>query len=143
GTITFTKVTGGIQIVANVTGLEPGEHGLHIFENGSCGASDSITLGAHFNPEKMPHGAPNDSLRHEGDLGNLEAVENTITHVEWTDARLSFTGKYSIIGRSVVIDEGPDDFKTQPYGNSGDHVACGVIGIKKEEVPADTTGTLP
>lgn len=131
GTVTFTKNTDGIRIVADVEGLTPGKHGFHIHELGDCSAIDASSAGGHFNPDGMPHGAPNDMNRHVGDLGNLVADEEGEAHYERTDSFIDFSGDHSIIGLSVVIHAEEDDLTSQPSGAAGPRVACGVIGIAK------------
>lgn len=127
GTVTFIAAEGGMHIIANVEGLTPGKHGFHIHENGDCSAPDGSSAGAHFNPTKHKHGAPDSQDRHVGDLGNLEANENGVAHYDRVDGVLKFTGETSILNRSVVVHADADDYKTQPTGNSGGRVACGVI----------------
>jgi Cu-Zn family superoxide dismutase len=78
----------------------------------------------------MNHGAPTDSVRHAGDLGNLEAGKNGKAHLEWIDTMISFEGMNSIIGKAVIVHEKVDDYKTQPTGNAGARLACGVIKSK-------------
>ena len=129
GTVTFTKVDTGIQIVADIEGLSPGKHGFHIHEYGDCSAPDATSAGGHFNPDNTKHGAPDDMTRHVGDLGNLDADEAGSAHYERIDSFISFSGPHSIIGLAVVIHAGEDDFTSQPTGNAGPRVACGVIGI--------------
>jgi len=131
GKVTFEKVSGGIHIVADVEGLTPGEHGFHIHEDGDCSSMDAMTTGGHFNPTRMPHGGPNDAQRHAGDMGNITAGKDGKAHYDWTDSMMSFSGATSIIGRAVIVHGGADDLKSQPAGNSGPRVACGVIGIAK------------
>jgi Cu-Zn family superoxide dismutase len=131
GIVTFTKVSGGIKVVADLQGLTKGKHGIHIHECGDCSAPDGTSAGGHFNPKAMSHGSPMDAMRHEGDMGNIEADDSGKAHLEYVDNTLSFEGNASIIGRSVIIHKGEDDFKTQPTGNAGARVACGVIGIGK------------
>ena len=77
----------------------------------------------------MPHGGPDDAKRHVGDLGNLVADDNGMAHFEMTDTVISFSGPHSIIGRAVIVHSGEDDLETQPTGNAGARLACGVIGI--------------
>jgi superoxide dismutase, Cu-Zn family len=125
--ITFTAVDGGVTVVADAEGLTPGKHGFHVHEFGDCSAPDGSSAGAHFNPNKTKHGGPDSSERHVGDLGNLVADETGKAHYERTDKIISLRGPNSIIGKSIVIHSGEDDFKTQPSGNSGARVACGVI----------------
>jgi Cu-Zn family superoxide dismutase len=80
----------------------------------------------------MPHGGPTDVQRHVGDLGNIVADEQGNAHYDWTDTKLSFNGEDSIIGRGVIVHAGEDDLKSQPTGNAGARVACGVIGVAEE-----------
>jgi len=129
GIVTFTKVDTGIQIVADIEGLSPGKHGFHIHEYGDCSAPDATSAGGHFNPDNTEHGAPDDITRHVGDLGNLDAGEDGSAHYERIDSFVSFSGLHSIIGLAIVIHAGEDDFTSQPSGNAGPRVACGVIGI--------------
>jgi Cu-Zn family superoxide dismutase len=131
GIVTFTKIEEGIKVVADVEGLSPGKHGFHIHEYGDCSAPEGTSAGGHFNPDNMPHGAPTDMKRHVGDLGNLEADAEGKAHYERIDKIISFSGHHSIIGRAVIIHAGEDDLTTQPTGNAGPRVACGVIGIAK------------
>lgn len=131
GKITFTKMEGGVKIVADLKGLTKGKHGIHIHEFGDCSAPDGTSAGGHFNPMGESHGSPTAAMHHEGDMGNIEADASGNAHLEYIDKSISFEGMASIIGRSVVIHKDEDDFKTQPTGNSGARVACGVIGIAK------------
>ncbi len=131
GTVTFTKVDGGVKIVADVAGLTPGQHGFHIHEFGDCSAPDATSAGGHFNPHHMQHGGPDATMRHAGDFGNLEADASGKAHYERVDATLSFDGADSIIGRGVIVHEKADDLKTQPTGNAGARVACGAVGVAK------------
>jgi superoxide dismutase, Cu-Zn family len=118
GTVTFTPVADGVQVHAEIAGLTPGKHGFHIHEFGDCSAADFSSAGAHFNPTNQPHAGPDAAARHEGDMGNVEADAN--------DAK-------SAIGRSVVVHAKPDDLKTQPSGDAGGRIACGVIGRAKTQ----------
>ena len=131
GVVVFTKVQNGVKVVADVAGLTPGEHGFHVHEYGDCSASDATSTGGHYNPDNMPHGGPTDMKRHEGDLGNIMADMDGKAHFEWTDNLLALNGTHSIIGRAVIVHAGKDDLTSQPSGNAGPRVACGVIGIAK------------
>jgi Cu-Zn family superoxide dismutase len=131
GTVIFTKEDNGIRVVALIAGLTPGKHGFHIHEFGDCSAPDASSAGGHFNPGHMPHGGPNDKEHHVGDMGNINADSSGVAHLDYTDNSITLSGSNSIIGHSVVVHASPDDFKTQPSGNSGTRVACGVIGIAK------------
>ena len=132
GTVTFTPVNGSIRVTAELEGLTPGGHGFHIHEFGDCSAPDGASAGGHFNPEGAEHGAPSDTHRHVGDLGNITADESGKAHYEITDARIAFAGPNSIIGRGVIVHAGEDDLVTQPTGGAGARVACGVVGIARQ-----------
>jgi Cu-Zn family superoxide dismutase len=126
GTVTFTKVGDEIQVVADIQNLKPGKHGFHIHEKGDCSAADAASAGAHFNPTQKHHGGPMTPDHHSGDLGNVEADASGKAHLDWK-GKLSLSGNDSIIGRSIVVHEKEDDLKTDPSGNSGARIACGVI----------------
>lgn len=136
GTITFTPVADGMRITADLQGLEPGSHGIHIHEFGNCSAMDGTAAGGHFNPENHSHGAPMDIARHVGDLGNIEADASGSAHLDYVDKTISFEGNHNIIGRGLIVHKSLDDLKTQPTGNAGARVACGVIGVSKYQVEA-------
>ena len=131
GTVLFETVSDGIHITADVEGLTPGKHGFHIHEYGDISAQDGMNAGGHFNPSHMPHSAPMDSVRHAGDLGNLEAGADGRAHIDRVDMVLTLNGPASVIGRSVIVHEKEDDLKTQPAGAAGARIGFGVIGIAK------------
>ena len=131
GVVTFTRTDGGIKIVADVEGLTEGKHGFHIHEYGDCSNPDGTSAGGHFNPDNKKHGAPTDTERHVGDLGNLDAGPDGRAHYERVDNVISFSGEHSIIGRGIIVHAGEDDLTSQPTGAAGARVACGVIGIAK------------
>lgn len=131
GTVTFTKGTEGVRIVADLTGLKPGKHGFHVHEFGDCSAPDATSAGGHFNPTKHEHGAPDAAQRHAGDLGNIEADGSGKAHVDFTDKAMKLSGDEGIVGHAVIVHEKADDLKTQPTGDAGGRVACGVVGIAK------------
>lgn len=131
GTVTFTSSADGVKVVADITGLAPGKHGFHVHEFGDCSAPDAASAGGHYNPTKHQHAAPEATDRHAGDLGNLEADASGKAHLERTDKALKLSGDGSVIGYAVIVHEKEDDLKTQPTGNAGGRVACGVIGVAK------------
>jgi Cu-Zn family superoxide dismutase len=131
GTVTFTQEEGGVRVVVNLTGVPTGEHGFHIHEFGDCSAADAASAGGHFNPDNMAHGAQQAQTRHVGDLGNVTADANGAVTLNLLDPRLSMNGPQTIIGRGLILHAKPDDFTTQPTGNAGGRVACGVIGVTK------------
>src|SRR5512133_934222 len=111
GIVTFTKVPEGVKIVADIKGLTPGSHGFHIHQFGDCSAPNADSAGGHYNPTAKPHGAPDSSERHMGDLGNIVADATGKANLEKTDSVLSIT---SIVGHAVIVHEKADDLKTQP-----------------------------
>lgn len=129
GTVTFTKVQTGVKIVADVTGLTPGPHGFHIHEFGDCSAPDAASAGGHFNPSHAQHGAPDSQFRHAGDFGNLVADASGKAHYERVDTMILLEGPNAIVGHGVIVHEKADDLRSQPTGNAGGRVACGVIGV--------------
>ena len=131
GTVTFTVHDDSIEIAVNLRGLTPGEHAFHIHEFGDCSSKDGMAAGGHFNPEKHHHGGPDAEQRHVGDLGNITAGEDGKVNVTLKDKLVRLHGPHSIIGRSVIVHEKADDLKTDPAGNAGARIACGVVGIAK------------
>ena len=127
GLIAFSKVGDEVQVAGLIQNLTPGKHGLHIHEKGDCSAPDASSAGAHFNPTHSHHGGPATAERHVGDFGNVEADASGKVHFELKEKNLKFSGPDSIMGKSVVVHEKEDDLKTDPSGNSGARVGCGVI----------------
>ena len=134
GTVTFTEVADGVQVNAEIIGLTPGNHGFHVHEFGDCSAADASSAGAHFNPTNKPHAGPDAVERHVGDMGNVEADASGKAKLEYLDHQISLTNdQQSVIGRSVVVHAKADDLKSQPAGDSGARIACGVIGRAKSQ----------
>ncbi len=128
GTVSFQAVGQKLRVEANVTGLTPGAHGFHVHEAGDCSAADASSAKGHFNPGAKSHGHHGSSERHAGDMPNLVADSAGKATLSAELDMLSLTeGPTGILKRSVVIHADPDDFKSQPAGNSGKRVACGVI----------------
>ena len=130
GRVIFTKVGDTVEVVADITGLTPGKHAFHIHEFGDCSAADATSAGGHFNPMKKAHGAPDAAEHHVGDFGNLEADAYGKAHLELKSNLWKFSGENSILGRGVIVHEKVDDW-SQPTGNAGGRVACGVVGVMK------------
>lgn len=128
GTVTFTPVGENTRVQAVVRGLTPGEHGFHVHEVGDCSAPDASSAKGHFNPNNKSHGYYAGNDHHAGDIPNLVADKDGNAKYDAEVPRLHIaTGPIGIIGRSIVIHADPDDYKSQPAGNSGKRVACGVI----------------
>lgn len=131
GMVTFTQAGNRVIVVADVQGLPPNStHGFHVHENGDCSAPDATSAGGHFNPERHPHAGPDTPSRHAGDLGNLEADSRGRAYKRMTVDNLTVAnGPDAVLGRAVIVHEKMDDFKTQPTGNAGARVACGVVTL--------------
>ena len=122
---------GGVRFFADVRGLPPGKHGIHIHAVGKCEPPEFTSAGAHFNPMGKKHGLLNPEGPHAGDLPNLDVLADGTGQVHYvrTGATLG-TGANSLLegnGTSVVIHANADDYSTDPTGNSGGRIACGVI----------------
>ena len=134
GLATFTEVPGGVRIVMEVKGLPPGAKGVHIHEVGKCEGPQFASAAGHFNPDKKQHGVMNPQGPHAGDLPNITIAADGSGRLETTTNRVTLgSGATSIFdadGSALVIHAAPDDFVTDPTGNSGGRSACGVI-VKK------------
>jgi Cu-Zn family superoxide dismutase len=131
GSVEFTERGGKVYVTGTVTGLAPGrEHGFHIHEKGDCSSGDGMSAGGHFNPDSKPHG-PQGSPHHSGDMVNLtaDAAGAATVGAVLDDATIA-PGPKSIVGRALIVHKDPDDYRTQPTGNSGARIACGVIAAR-------------
>lgn len=129
GEATFEEKGGKIHVVIYVQGLKPGqEHGLHIHEVGDCSSGDGMSTKGHFNPFGKAHAHAGSPERHAGDLPSLKADKDGRAKVDaMVDVITIAAGPGSIIGRGLIVHADPDDYKTQPTGNAGPRIACGVI----------------
>jgi Cu-Zn family superoxide dismutase len=129
GTIAFTQVGDVVRVTGEVTGHTKGPKGFHIHDMGDCSAHDATSAGGHFNPTKSKHGGPYDPVKHAGDLGNITFGDDGTTKINFTvgDISVSKDRPDGIIGRAVIVHAATDDLKTDPTGNAGGRVACGVI----------------
>ena len=129
GEATFEEVDGKVRVIVFTQGLVPDrEHGFHIHEAGDCSSGDGMSAKGHFNPHGKPHGAPSGTERHAGDLPALKAGKDGRAKLDVTvDLITVRPGPASIVGRGLIIHADPDDYKTQPTGNAGARIACGVI----------------
>ena len=130
GTITVHPEGNGVHIIADVAGVDTdGMHGIHVHENGECdhegeGGKHFTSAGGHFNPANVEHACPPTEPRHAGDLGNIQ-VTGGRGHLEVSATTLTMD---QLAGKAIILHAGEDDCKTQPTGNSGDRLACGVAG---------------
>jgi Cu-Zn family superoxide dismutase len=129
GEATFEEADGKVRVIVFAQGLKPGEdHGFHIHEAGDCSSGDGMSTKDHFNPHGKPHGPPASGERHAGDLPALKAGKDGRAKLDVTvDIITVRPGPASIIGRGLIVHADPDDYKTQPTGNAGARIACGVI----------------
>lgn len=144
-----------VLVTVNITGLTEGDHGFHVHQKGDL-TDGCLSLAAHYNPDKVKlylnknknrnfekhfnvrqqlnHGAPNDEIRHVGDLGNIRADRSGVAYTVFNDNLISLTGSRSIIGRGLIVHQGVDDLGKGGHpdslstGNAGGRAACGVIG---------------
>jgi len=127
GEVTFEQMGDKVRVTAQVIGLKPNqEHGFHIHEVGDCSSGDGMSAKGHFNPYGKPHGRGGE--RHAGDLPNLKADAKGRAHLTVDLDIITVTpGPTSIIGRGIIVHAQPDDYTSQPVGNAGARMACGVI----------------
>lgn len=131
GTANLTQVGNVVRIVLEAKGLTPGLHGVHIHAVGKCDPPDFTSAGGHFNPTGKQHGALNPQGSHAGDLPNLNVGADGSGRLETATEQIGLgtgtTSLWDADGSALVVHAAPDDFKTDPTGNSGARVACGVI----------------
>jgi superoxide dismutase, Cu-Zn family len=133
GKVSFTETNGIVSMEANVSGLTPGNHAIHIHAVGDCSADDGTSAGGHWNPTNVDHGKWGTSPFHIGDIGNMEAgADGTGTISRETDLWCINCNDETknIIGKAIIIHEGPDDFTSQPSGAAGDRIGCGEVVLQ-------------
>jgi Cu-Zn family superoxide dismutase len=128
GSVAFQAMAGGVHIEAKVAGVPPGSHGFHLHETGDCSAPDFSSAGGHFNPAAVEHGGPEAAVHHAGDAGNLEVGPDGTGTLSLHSSQLAIgEGPNAVVGRAVILHENADDLTTQPTGNAGGRLACGVV----------------
>ena len=131
GAATLAQVSGGVRVVLDVRGLPPGPKAVHIHTTGKCDPPEFTSAGDHLNPTNKKHGLQNPAGPHAGDLPNITIAANGSGRLESMNEHLTLgDGPNSLLkpdGTAIVIHSAPDDFKTDPTGNSGARIACGVI----------------
>lgn len=130
GSLTLQAESDGVRITGQITGLEPGsEHGFHVHANGDCSAPDATSAGGHFNPADQAHGHADASPHHAGDIPNQKANEQGIANINVLVHDISLDGDSDndVVGRAIIVHAKPDDYKSQPSGDAGPRIACGVV----------------
>lgn len=132
GRLTLTNEGVAVTIRGEITGLQPGkEHGFHVHEGTDCSPPDFASAGGHFNPTNDSHGDPRSTARHLGDIPNIKADANGRATINVSAKGVTLVdkdgGPNEILGKALVVHAMPDDYKSQPSGNSGGRIACGVI----------------
>lgn len=133
GNLVFDIADGGVRVTGTLTGLKPGAtHAFHVHEFGDCSAPDATSAGGHFNPDQQPHGnREGDGPHHAGDIPNQVAGEAGEANVDQvlTGLEIASGGPNDIVGKGVIVHAKADDYTTQPTGDAGGRIACGVIEL--------------
>jgi Cu-Zn family superoxide dismutase len=131
GEVTFEQVGDTVRVTAQLINLKPNqEHGFHIHDKGDCSSGDGMSAGGHFNPFGKPHGHYTKAEHHAGDMPNLKADAKGRAKLSVDLGTITLqSGPASIIGRGVIVHAQPDDYTSQPVGNAGARLACGVIKL--------------
>ena len=132
GTLSLMPMGGGVHVTGEIGGLAPNSsHGFHIHEKGDCSAADATTAGGHFNPGAQAHGRAGQGAHHAGDSDNIVADAEGVARIDAHVSGVTLGGGTAndIAGRAVIVHAAADDYTTQPTGNAGARVACGVIKV--------------
>lgn len=130
GRLQLTPMAGGVHVTGEIGGLRRnGVHAFHIHEHGDCSAADASSAGGHFNPTDQPHGRAQQGAHHLGDADNLRADANGVARVDrhFQGVVLGGSAANNVIGKAIVVHADPDDYQSQPAGDAGTRIACGVI----------------
>jgi Cu-Zn family superoxide dismutase len=144
GTVWFIQDGSQVLVRGRISGLKPGqEHGFHIHEKGDCSSGDGMSTGGHLNPDAKPHG-PQQGPHHAGDLPAVKADASGNADVRASvSGTVLGSGAGDFAGKGLIVHISPDDYVTQPTGNSGARIACGVIGTTPGQDSAGTAVPVP
>jgi len=130
GQAALTRTPNGVLMNVTLTGIAPGEHAFHVHTVGKCEAPDFKSAGPHFNPDQTKHGVKNPEGPHSGDMPNLHVPESGKLQVEILNTLVSLDEDAALLdddGSTLIVHATADDYKTDPAGNAGDRLACGVV----------------
>lgn len=130
GKLNLRPMSDGVHLTGEIGGLTPNStHAIHIHEKGDCSAADATSAGGHFNPAAQQHGRVDHGAHHAGDMDNLVANAEGVAKVDAHASGVTLGGgaPNDVVGRAVIVHASADDYKTQPTGNAGARLACGVI----------------
>ena len=135
GTVHFLQLAdGSVDVMADLTGVPEGVHGFHVHDKGDCGDNGNAA-GGHFNPTGAPHAAPQAASHHSGDFGNVTADAKGEVHTHFSTRSITVSeGAQSVAGHAVILHAKPDDLTTQPSGNAGPRIGCGVVTLMAGEM---------
>jgi len=130
GSVHLNQLSDGtVDVEADLTGVPPGVHGFHVHENADC-SNNGQAAGGHFNPMNMPHAAPDAASHHAGDFGNVTADEKGEVHARFNTHSITVApGTSSAVNHTIILHANPDDLTTQPSGNAGARIACGIVTL--------------
>lgn len=134
GQATFTEENGAVKLVLTVEKATPGPHAVHLHQNGDCSKPDATSAGPHWNPTKQQHGNHESGAHHIGDMPNMEVGQDGKGRLEFTNNEWAIGGTdttRNIINKAIIVHAKADDYKSQPAGNAGDRIGCGVVTMKQ------------
>jgi superoxide dismutase, Cu-Zn family len=134
GALQVAGMPEAVRFSGRIQGLQPdSEFGFHVHETGDCSAPDASSAGDHFNPAGAAHGHPDTNARHAGDMHNIRSDAAGVANLDVTVTGVSLregSSNTDVLGKAVVVHAQPDDYRSQPAGNSGERIACGVIALQ-------------
>jgi superoxide dismutase, Cu-Zn family len=134
GRLTAVPMGSGVHFTGEIGGLTPGStHAIHVHERGDCSAADASSAGGHFNPTGQPHGQVGTPTHHAGDMNNLVANAQGVARVDVHAQNVTLGGgaPNDIAGLAVIVHGKADDYRSQPSGDAGARVACGLISVQR------------